>query len=110
MHLSILASIDPSYPIGFGVLLLLIILIVLLQINAKLTNLSRLNQRPMPSSKTVENEKESSSNQEIEVPSGTRFEEFLSEDPARRALPKKEQFKAYRKWRAEKGLNWSAKD
>ncbi len=36
------------------------------------------------------------------------FREFLSEDPARRQLPKREQFEAYRQWRKEKGLNWSA--
>ena len=35
------------------------------------------------------------------------FLEFLSEDPARRKLPKREQFEAYRQWRKEKGLNWS---
>ncbi len=39
---------------------------------------------------------------------GGAFEEFLSEDPARRSLPKAEQFAAYRQWRQEKGLNWSA--
>lgn len=43
----------------------------------------------------------------IEVGSGTPFEEFLNEDPFHRTLPKKEQFKAYRKWRAAKGLNWT---
>jgi hypothetical protein len=36
------------------------------------------------------------------------FQEFLDEDPTRSELPKKEQFAAYRKWRKEKGLNWSA--
>jgi Na+-transporting methylmalonyl-CoA/oxaloacetate decarboxylase gamma subunit len=36
------------------------------------------------------------------------FREFLSEDAARRTLPKREQFEAYRQWRKEKGLNWSA--
>lgn len=35
------------------------------------------------------------------------FETFLTEDPARRQLSKGEQFSAYRKWRREKGLNWS---
>jgi biopolymer transport protein ExbB/TolQ len=35
------------------------------------------------------------------------FEEFLREDPARRDLSKSEQFSAYRKWRQERGLNWS---
>ena len=36
------------------------------------------------------------------------FEEFLNEDPSRRDLPKKEQFAGFRKWRDEKGLNWSS--
>ena len=36
------------------------------------------------------------------------FQEFLDEDPSRAELPKKEQFAAFRKWRREKGLNWSS--
>lgn len=39
-------------------------------------------------------------------PSGA-FEAFLNEEPAIKKLPKGEQFAAYRKWRQEKGLNWS---
>ncbi len=34
------------------------------------------------------------------------FEKWLSEDPERRDLPKKEQFAGFRKWRAEQGMNW----
>ncbi len=34
------------------------------------------------------------------------FETFLSEDPSRQKLAKREQFAAYRQWRKEKGLNW----
>ena len=34
------------------------------------------------------------------------FAEFLSEDPARRELSKKEQFAEFRRWRDKKGLNW----
>ena len=37
---------------------------------------------------------------------GGAFEMFLAEEPARRKLPKREQFADYRKWRQEKGLNW----
>ena len=37
------------------------------------------------------------------------FETFLAEDPARGQLTKSEQFSAYRRWRREKGLNWSAR-
>jgi hypothetical protein len=43
-----------------------------------------------------------------DVSSGSVFEAFLSEDPGRRSLTKKEQFAAYRSWRQEKGLNWSS--
>jgi hypothetical protein len=42
-----------------------------------------------------------------EHPAGGTFEMFLGEQPARKSLPKGEQFKQYRKWRQEKGLNWS---
>lgn len=41
-------------------------------------------------------------------PAEGAFECFLNEDPNRRLLPKKEQAAAYRNWRKEKGLNWSA--
>lgn len=43
----------------------------------------------------------------IESQPGGAFEAFLAEDPERRKLPKGEQFAAYRRWRQEKGLNWS---
>lgn len=36
------------------------------------------------------------------------FEAFLAEDPLRRALPKNEQFAAFRRWRSEKGMNWKS--
>jgi hypothetical protein len=42
-----------------------------------------------------------------ETSPGGAFETFLNEDPARRSLPKSEQFSAYRQWRHEKGMNWS---
>ena len=42
-----------------------------------------------------------------ETSAGGAFELFLSEDPERRNLGKKEQFAAYRQWRKEKGMNWS---
>ncbi|MCU0752325.1 MAG: hypothetical protein MUF86_05980 [Akkermansiaceae bacterium] len=43
----------------------------------------------------------------VESQPGGAFEAFLLEDPERRKLPKGEQFAAYRRWRQEKGLNWS---
>jgi len=36
------------------------------------------------------------------------FERFMLEDPARRAMPKKEQFAAYRSWRKGRGLSWGS--
>jgi hypothetical protein len=42
-----------------------------------------------------------------ETSPGGAFEAFLSEDPERRNLTKSEQFSAYRRWRQEKGMNWS---
>ena len=42
-----------------------------------------------------------------ETSPGGAFEAFLSEDPERRNLTKGEQFSAYRRWRQEKGMNWS---
>jgi hypothetical protein len=42
-----------------------------------------------------------------ETSSGGAFEAFLAEDPARRKLPKGEQFAAYRRWRQENGMNWT---
>ena len=42
-----------------------------------------------------------------ENPHGGAFESFLSEDPERRKLTKAEQFAQYRRWRQEKGMNWT---
>lgn len=44
---------------------------------------------------------------EVEPAASGAFEEFLNEAPERRKLPKNEQFAEYRRWRQEKGLNWS---
>ncbi|MEM9236281.1 MAG: hypothetical protein AAGB14_05835 [Verrucomicrobiota bacterium] len=35
------------------------------------------------------------------------YRQFLEEDPKRQELTKKDQFEAFRKWRSEKGLNWT---
>ena len=43
----------------------------------------------------------------METASGSAFDTFLSEDPARKLLTKKEQAAAYRQWRQENGMNWS---
>lgn len=86
--------------------ILLVIMILLSLINAKLAAHSRYLSR---SSRPAKPGEAGSEPNLAEVGPGTPFEEFLSEDPERRKIPKKDQFKAYRQWRSEKGLNWSAK-
>ena len=87
-----------------AIALLLVILMMLLRISGQLTLLSfKLGKNSGPL-KVAEPDAAASV---PEVGPGTPFEEFLNEDPQRRALPKKEQFKAYRRWRADKGLNWA---
>jgi hypothetical protein len=44
---------------------------------------------------------------QAEAAAGGAFDAFLSEDPARKELTKKEQSAAYRKWRQQNGMNWS---
>ena len=81
--------------------LLLVIAILGWRISRRLTHVERLLANG------------SASNTEEHAPStaetatGGAFETFLNEDASRRSLPKSEQFSAYRKWRQEKGLNWS---
>lgn len=95
------------------VVLLALILIVLIRISGKISTVAhRLRKMGSRSEKSASNSSESASDtqsesQNVEADPGTPFEEFLNEDPKHRTLPKKDQFKAYRKWRAEKGLNWA---
>jgi hypothetical protein len=87
-----------STAVGLLVLLLLVswgIARRLARIDLKLADLS------------VRMDGESSAPTVSETSPGGAFESFLSEDASRRSLPKAEQFAAYRRWRQEKGLNWS---
>lgn len=101
---------EPAFPASvialayMAVILLIAILIMLFRLSGLLSGLSAKVGKSSRSSKLEEQGTESTM---VEVDPGTPFEEFLTEDPARRNLSKKEQFKAYRIWRAEKGLNWS---
>lgn len=106
MHLSIAASYPlPSDFVGYVCLALLIaIFFLVLRINAKLSVLSNKSSHANHTGSTANETEETPTN--VEVEPGTPFEEFLNEDPARRALSKKEQFAAYRDWRSQKGLNW----
>ncbi len=99
--------------------LLAVILILLFRLNAQVALLSHRLRNPAsrsggstatnptrPNPATAESQEDNETTT-VEAGPGTPFEEFLDEDPKHRTLPKKEQFKAYRKWRADKGLNWS---
>lgn len=90
-----------------AVFIMIVITVLLFRINGRLATLSARLSKSSRASKLAEPDAEP---QQVEVASGTAFEKFLEEDPKRRSLAKKEQFKEYRKWRDEKGLNWSSKD
>ncbi|WP_411826386.1 hypothetical protein [Luteolibacter sp. AS25] len=103
-------SFSPEFPLSIIILsyiatfLLAVILLVLFRISSQLTLLS--GSMAKSSRPTKATEKEELPNISEPEP-GSPFDEFLTEDPERKNLTKKEQFKAYRKWRSEKGLNWS---
>jgi hypothetical protein len=84
---------------------LLVILILLFRMNGRIAALSAKLNKTIQSIKSGDSD---TAPNVAEAEPGTPFDEFLNEDPDRRSLAKKEQFKAYRKWRAEKGLNWSS--
>lgn len=105
-----------EFPLSFTILcyitvaLLALMLIVLIQISVTISSASQQRKKQGAlNGRTVSSEDflEETETPSIEVGPGTPFEEFLNEDPQHRTLPKKDQFKSYRKWRAEKGLNWS---
>lgn len=83
--------------------LLVVVLLLLLQISRRLSRMER-----QLSEGSSQGESSESAPSAAETSSGGAFEAFLSEDPRRRELAKGEQFSAYRRWRQEKGLNWSS--
>jgi hypothetical protein len=102
--------IDPEFPLSITILcytatgVLIVILLMLVRINWRLAILAAKLGRTNRSAKLEETDALPNI---VEAEPGTHFEEFLSEDPERHSLSKKEQFKAYRQWRTEKGLNWT---
>lgn len=105
--------VESTFPLSITILsfiatgVLVAILLLLIVINSKLSALSIEVSRSSRPILPVKAEEKIAPPIEVEVGAGTHFEEFLNEDPERRKLPKKLQFKAYRAWRTEKGLNWS---
>ncbi|MEP2777028.1 MAG: hypothetical protein ABJQ29_12605 [Luteolibacter sp.] len=114
MFTALIEPIEPQFPLAITILAyvatgtLILILLLLLNIHSRLGILVAKLSSKSSRSISIKTSSEDSELPEISEPEpGTPFDEFLTEDPSRRSLPKKEQFKAYRKWRAEKGLNWS---
>lgn len=103
-------ALESTFPLSITILsfiatgTLVAILLLLIVINSNLSALSAKLSRAARAAKTEDKEAPPTV---VEAPPGTHFEEFLNEDAERRKLTKKEQFKAYRAWRTEKGLNWS---
>lgn len=90
------------------VLLAILIVSVLCVLSGVKKQLAKLQMSAAPAAKaaSVEDERdESGTEDELSGP----FLDFLNEDPARREMPKKEQFAAYRRWRSARGLNWKAR-
>jgi hypothetical protein len=82
--------------------LLVLVLLLLWRIQARL---ARIESQIMSAS--TRGAARDSAPSAAETSAGGAFETFLSEDPARRAMSKSEQFAAYRDWRQQNGLNWS---
>ncbi len=101
--------------------LVVILLLVVLGLRGKINRLeqvlgSRKKEEPVGKEKSASGKSsaqaepvlgETHESNTWDVSPGGPFDRFLSEDPARRNLPKKEQSVAYRKWRQQNGLNWS---
>jgi hypothetical protein len=97
---------NPQFvPVTLAVLAVLNLLALLLLLRLS-SRVSRL-QRALAPPPEIAAEREERGGRDEAATAGA-FEAFLAEDPARRELPKKDQFAAFRRWRAEKGLNWRA--
>lgn len=71
------------------------------------SRLERLENQLKQGARRESSDPEESDPSVAETSRGGAFEAFLDEEPERRGLSKAEQFSAYRKWRQEKGMNWS---
>jgi hypothetical protein len=77
-------------------------LLVALRISSRLARIERLLRHQTPDVEAAAARHDESRRLSPE------FEQFLTEEPARRELPKSEQFAAYRRWRKERGLSWGS--
>lgn len=94
--------------ISVVILLQVILLIGQMRQSRRLKRLERMRNASIPTQETAPNGgAESLDERKSEVKEKKElFQEFLEEDPARKELPKKEQFAEFRKWRSATGLNW----
>lgn len=83
---------------------LFLILMVTVGYSARLGRIERLLAQK---SETRGGEPVSEPREPLDRRPGGPFDTFLAEDGARKLLTKKEQAAAYRKWRQERGMNWS---
>ena len=111
---SAIPSIETQFPLAITILAyvatgaLILIFFILLSIQSRLTTIAAKLSSKSSSSATRKVSSEESDEPEMAEPEpGSPFDNFLKEDPQRRSLTKKEQSKAYRRWRADRGLNWS---
>ncbi len=82
--------------------LLVLVLLLVLRISWRLSRIEKLAGQSPSRAEPAEQ-----APSKAETSPGGAFEAFLAEEPSRRALPKGEQFSAYRQWRHDKGMNWS---
>lgn len=82
--------------------LLVLVLLLIFQISGRLSRIERHVAQDGSHPETA-----GQAPSAAETSPGGAFETFLNDDPGRRELTKGEQFKAYRRWRQENGMNWS---
>lgn len=82
--------------------LLVLVLLLIFQISGRLSRIERHVAEDHSHPEIAEQAPSAA-----ETSPGGAFETFLNEEPGRRELTKGEQFKAYRRWRQENGMNWS---
>lgn len=92
--------------LGIGLLLLFMLLVAVWRLGGSLLRVERLVAERLETPRPVEVGAEPGPSPRGHARDGA-FLEFLSEDPDRRRLPKREQAEAYRQWRRERGLNWA---
>jgi len=98
-----LAQISSADWIILGVLA--VVVLMLISLRAAVARLDLRLSRMQKSPENKASQRHPSADAEAHE---SAFEQFLAEDPTRLGMSKTEQFAAYRQWRKDKGMNWSA--